>query len=271
MTEWNTGKKAGGFRWLLIAAGVLALVARMSAAEGDKASIFGSRTQSDAGLIGIIYDLKQTQKRTPIDEKYTDIVKEFLENNWDESVLNRYFRAVQPIYATQVFIPLMPADAAPAAFGVEKIIRPSRWVIHYKGQVSPPEDGTYRFLCYADDLILAAVDGKVVCQGSMDDSWIESVSPLQAAKGGPGIGNGQLRIGGDWVDMKKDVPVDLDVLIGERPGGSFCAFLLYEKKGEVYPQKDGRTIYPAFQLAPGTTPDYPSDLLKDIKYWKGYP
>ena len=269
MTGWNTGKKTGVFRWLLIAAGVFALLARMPAAEGDKASIFGSRAQSDAGLIGIIYDLKQTPKRTPIEEDYTKVAKDFLDSNWDESVLNRFFRAVQPIYATQIFIPLMRADAAPAAFGVEKIIRPSRWVIHYKGQVSPPEDGTYRLLCYADDLIFAAVDGKTVCQGSRPDMWIESVSPRQATKG-PAIGNGDLSMG-DWVDMKKDVPVDLDVLIGERPGGSFCAFLLYEKKGEVYPQKDGRTIYPAFQLAPGTTPDYPSDLLKDIKYWKGYP
>ena len=269
MTGWNTGKKTGVFRWLPIAVGVFSLVSRMSAAEGDKASIFGTRTQGESGLIGIIYDLKQTPKRTPIEEDYTKIAKEFLDNNWDESVLNRYFRAVQPIYATQIFIPLMPADAAPAAFGVEKIIRPSRWVIHYKGQVSPPEDGTYRFLSYADDLIFVAVDGKTVCQGSRPDIWIDSVCPRQATKG-PVIGNGDLSMG-DWVDMKKDVPVDLDVLIGERPGGSFCAFLLYEKKGEVYPQKDGKTIYPAFQLAPGTTPDYPSDLLEAIKYWKGYP
>ena len=269
MLERNTGKRTGAFRWLLIAVGVFCLGVQTSAAEEEKASVFGTRTQSESGLIGILYDLKQTQKRDPISEDYTAIVKEFLENNWDESVFNRYFHAVQPIYATQIFIPLMPADLAPAAFGVEKIIRPSRWVIHYKGQVSPPEDGTYRFLCYADDLIFAAVDNKVVCQGSRPDCWIESVWPQQATKG-PEIGNGNLSLG-DWVDLKKDEPVDLDVLIGERPGGNFCAFLLYEKKGEVYPQKDGKTIYPAFQLAPGDTPGYPSDLLKDIKYWKGYP
>jgi hypothetical protein len=87
---------------------------------------------------------------------------------------------------------------------------------------------------------------------------------------GPEIGNGHLSLG-DWVELKKDAPVDLDVLVGERPGGSFCAFLLYEKKGAIYPEKGGKTIYPAFQLAPGKTPGYPSDLLQDTKYWEGSP
>ena len=270
MIERNTGNRTGIFRCLLVAIGVCYLGARMSAAEADKASPFGTRTLSESGLIGMIYDLKQTQKRTPISEDYTKIVKEFLENNWDESVFSRYFRAVQPIYAAQIIIPLMPADAAPAAFCVEKIIKPSRWVIHYKGQVSPPEDGTYRFLCYADDLMFVAVDSKVVCQGSRPDCWIASVWPRQASTKGPAIGNGDLSMG-DWVDLKKDVPVDLDVLVGERPGGLFCAFLLYEKKGGAYPESNGKPIYPAFQLAPGDTPGYPSNLLKDIKCWKGYP
>ena len=270
MMGWNSDKKAVLFRWLMLAVSVCFFIAQVSAAEAEKRTLFGTRTLNEAGLIGILYDLKQNQKRAPVGEDFTGIVKEFLENNWDEAVLNRYFRAIQPIYATQIIIPEMAADAAPAAFGVEKIIKPSRWVIHYKGQVSPPEDGTYRLLCYADDLMFAALDGKIVCQGSRHDCWIDSVWPRQASTKGPQIGNGDLSMG-DWVDMKKDTPLDLDVLLGERPGGRFCAFLLYEKKGETYPQKDGKTIYPAFQLAPGETPGYPSDLLKDIKYWKGYP
>lgn len=270
MIARNPGKKNSLLHCLLLATSVLFLAPHGSAAGEEKRTLFGTRTLAEAGLIGILYDLKQTQKGTPVKEDYMKIVKEFLENDLDESVLNRCFRAIQPLYATQIFIPEMKADAAPAAFGVEKIIKPSRWVIHYKGQVSPPEDGTYRLLCYADDLMFVALDGKVVCQGSRRDIWLDSVWPRRADTSGPHIGNDSLRMG-DWVDMKKDVPLDLDVLLGERPGGSFCAFLLYEKKGEPYPKKDGRTIYPVFQLAPGDTPSYPSNLLSDIKYWKGYP
>jgi hypothetical protein len=39
-------------------------------------------------------------------------------------------------------------------------VQPSNWIIHYKGQVSPPSAGTYRFWGTADDLIAVAVNGK---------------------------------------------------------------------------------------------------------------
>ncbi|MFZ4777343.1 MAG: hypothetical protein ACOYM3_18400 [Terrimicrobiaceae bacterium] len=111
-------------------------------------SVFGSRQVSESALIGILYDLKQSQEKEPIHmdtETYGEIVDEFLSKGWDESVLNRYFRAARPLYTTQIFIPLINADAAPRAFGVEKIVKPSFWLIHYKGQVVAPCDGTWRF------------------------------------------------------------------------------------------------------------------------------
>ena len=270
VSAWNMRERPVAARWLSAVLMVFCLAARTSADEAKKGSAFGTRTLSESGLIGMIYDLKQTQKREPANQDYMTIVKEFLESDWDESVLNRYFRAVQPLYATQIFIPLMKADAAPAAFGMGKIIKPSRWVIHYKGQISPPEDGTYRFVGYADDIMFASINGQIVCQGSRKDAWIDSLLPRQGSTQGPAIANGNLSFG-VWMELKKDVPVDLDLLIGERPGGSFCAFLLYEKMGDIYPEKNGKKIYPALQMAPGETPDYPSDLLEDIKYWKGYP
>ena len=270
MSARNRRNKLLVARWLLAALGMFGLADLTSADEAENGSAFGKRTLSESGLIGMIYDLKQTQKRQPATGDYMTVVKEFLDSDWDESVLNRYFRAVQPIYATQIFIPLMPANAAPAAFGMEKIIKPSRWVIHYKGQISPPEDGTYRFVGYADDIMFAAINGQIVCQGSRNDVWIDSLLPQQASTQGPAIANGNLSLG-TWMELKKDVPVDLDLLIGERPGSMFCAFLLYEKMGVTYPEKDGKTIYPVFQLAPGETPGYPSNRLKGIQCWKGYP
>jgi hypothetical protein len=41
--------------------------------------------------------------------------------------------------------PDMMAGVAPKAFGVEKTVEPNHWLIHYKGRVSPPENGRYRF------------------------------------------------------------------------------------------------------------------------------
>jgi len=240
-------------------------------AQAADSDYFGSREIGEAGLIGIIYDLKQNQKREPSGvgpNDYFGVIREFLDKGWEESVLNRYFRSARPLYTTQIFIPLMGANAAPNAFDMQNVIKPSVWVVHYKGQVSPPADGTYRFICYADDMIAVAVNGKTVCEGSRDRGSRKKEYPK-----GSRAANGELALG-DWVDLKKDETVDLDVIVGERPGGQFCAFLMYEKKGESYASKGGTTVYPIFQLAPHETPDYPADdappFLKGAPVWHGH-
>jgi hypothetical protein len=244
----------------------------------EEANVFGRTDNSEAGLIGILYDFKQTQKRQPTGVKaseYGGILNEFLSKDWSESVLNRYFRATRPLYATQIFMPLMDAGRAPQAFDMEKVIKPSAWVVVYKGQVSPPEDGTYRFVAYADDVIAVAVNGKLVVVGGRPDT-LKHLQGWKGSQPGPRVeaANGQLSYG-DWITLKKDEPIDLDVLVGERPGGSFCAFLLYEKEGAEYP-KDAKGIpkYPIFQLAPFDTPVPSPKNAPPFSHadgtWKGY-
>lgn len=252
---------------------LLGLFGAMFSARAAESDVFGRKEQSGSALIGILYDFKQTQKRQPTGIKegeYIRVVEEFLAKDWSESVLNRYFRATRPLYTTQIFIPLMSAGQAPKAFEMEKVIKPSSWVIYYKGQVSPPEDGVYRFIGYADDLLAVAVNGKTVCVGARMNfqTWKPAAKPtLKAA-------NGMLTFG-DWIPLKKDEPVDLDVLVGERPGGSFCAFLLYEKEGVEYPKTpDGQPMYPVFQLAPAAIPEGPvkshAPFSLSPTVWRGY-
>jgi len=227
-------------------------------AQDTGGSVFGQKDNTVAGLIGIMYDLKQNQKRQPtgVDPvQYPSIIEEFLKKNWDESVLNRYFRAARPLYTTQIFIPLMSADDAPKAFDVDKVMKPSVWVVHYKGQVSPPEDGNYRFIAYADDVIAVGINGKTVCVGPHRASPLRVWTSPEKKKAGK-AGNGELTYG-EWITLKKDEPIDLDVMVGERPGGQFCAFLLYEKQGTDYPREGEVIRYPIFQLAPFDTPVRP--------------
>ncbi len=235
----------------------LLLIAPSIRAQDDTS--FGRLDNTTAnGLIGILYDLKQTQKREPSGisgNDYTRVVGDFLANDWSESVLNRYFRATRALYADQIFIPLMDAGRAPKAFGMEKVIKPSAWIVVYKGQVSPPEDGVYRFAAYADDIIAAAVNGKtVVLAGRPDTTKYLNVWSAPDAPTRIPAGNGNL-VFGDWITLKKDEPVDLDVLVGERPGGLFCAFLLYEKQGVEYQRNSkGEPQLPVFQIGRLTTP-----------------
>lgn len=249
--------KGGGGFWLLAIAGGAWVAGGCGASAQTDSALFGSSDKDAQGLIAIIYDLKQTQAREPSNvsaDSYPKVVQDFLNQGWDEVVLNRFFRVTQPLYSTQIFIPGMDAGAAPKAYGVDQVMRASCWVIHYKGQVSPPEDGVYRFVSYSDDAIAVAVNNKTVCIGARHDMQLEKVWKSQEKSGAKAF-NGHLTYG-DWIPMKKDEPIDLDVLVGERPGGDFCAFLLYQKQGETYQtDKDGHPVLPVFQLAPMEIPN----------------
>lgn len=217
---------------------------------------FGSRTRSTDSLIGILYDLKQTQDGKPTGmniKGYNDFIDKFIASKWDEAVLNDYYRAPLPLYTTQVFVPLMPAANAPKAFGVADVVKPMFWLIHYKGQVSAPETGEWRFWGYGEEVCSVAINGANV----LLSNWKEITTPTVGWKThddpGQPAANGRLRAG-DWFRLEKGQVVDLDVLIGERGGGVFCAFLLIERRGATYPSRNGAPVLPVFQLAPFATP-----------------
>ncbi|TSJ79468.1 hypothetical protein [Rariglobus hedericola] len=240
------------------------------AAFAQSEAAFGSSERKGATLIGIFYDLKQTQQREPIPEfarRYTPSLDEFLVSGFDEALLNRYFRAALPLYTTQLAVPMMSASGAPKAFGVENVVKPSYWVIHYKGQIAPPTDGTYRFVGNFDDLLVVAINRKVVLDGSRPDTKFARLGWKEPADKGPRVAANELSKYGDWVVLKAGQPVDIDILIGERPGGQFHGLLLYEKKGETYPPApNGRAALPLFQLAEKPTPN--NQILTDRPPWK---
>jgi len=215
---------------------------------------FGVKERSDASLIGILYDLKQTQDRSKTGmtvNLYSQVVDEFLSKKLDDSVMDRFYRVTQPLYATQFYIPIMNAKEAPKAFGAEKTVSPSMWLIHYKGQVVPPETGRFRFVSYADDWLAVAVNGETALVAARQDVKLTQTLWKSPEKAGMKAGNGNLKVG-DWIDFKKGVPFDIDIMIGERPGGYFCAFLMIEKEGGSYEMTpDGKfPILPIFQVAP---------------------
>jgi hypothetical protein len=172
---------------------------------------------------------------------------EFLKGGWNEAVMNRFFRATQPLYATQIYFPVMPSEVAPKAFGVEKIVKGYQWMVHYKGQVSPPETGRYRFAGVADNWMAVAVNGQTVLiakRGSVVFRDIPSFDQM-----GQHIIQESKLTYGDWMDLKKGEAVDLDVAFGETTGGSSCAILLVQKEGETYEKTEkGFPILPLFQL-----------------------
>ena len=242
---------------LTLATVTVLLITAVTSPAQDNSTVFGTSKTSEAALIGIMYDLKQTQTHEPTSvdpERYTGVVDEFLASKWDERVLNRYYRVSKPIYTTQIFVPNMNADEAPKAFGAEKMVKPSRWIIHYKGQVSAPSPGTYRFWGSADDALAVAVNGITELSGCRPDMHLRKTGWKQTGPNGARAANGSLHPG-DWFTVGANEIIDLDVIIGERPGGEFNAFLMIEKKGESYQSDgEGHSILPIFQVAPYQTP-----------------
>lgn len=225
-------------------------------------SAFGSSRKTAGAMLGIFYDLKQNQKRQPYPEgeNHLQTLGTFLDSGWDESVLSRFFRATKPLYATEVLIPTMSADGAPAAFGLTGIVRPSQWFVIYKAQVSPPEDGTYRFVGIADDVLAVAVNGKTELVSLFGGHRNYSAWQEPAPNDSIPVWAGRMKRG-DWFTCKKDQIIDLDILIGEIPGNLFGAWLFIEKQGDSYamvtdPKTGGRfPVLPVFQVKAKPVPN----------------
>ncbi|MGE9289564.1 MAG: hypothetical protein ACQKBT_01155 [Puniceicoccales bacterium] len=239
----------GGFAKLGWCWGLVWLVAlgapRVSASE------FGTSEGSEAALIGILYDLKQTQQGEPsgvTEESYAAEIGEFLNGEWDENLLNQYFRVSRPVYATRIFIRTLAADQAPKAFGVDDVVEPRLWLVHYKGQVEAPLDGVYRLAGFADDFMAARVNGETVLVCGRPDSLPEEFFWEPSSPDGLTVGNGKVRYG-NWFAVQKGEVIDLDVLVGERPGGIFSAWLYIQRKGEKYPMNVQDPVLPPFQLS----------------------
>jgi hypothetical protein len=198
------------------------------AGDRDTDSMFGSSKRTAGALIGILYDFKQDQKRQKIDmdrDTFEHSVAQFVDSGWDEGLINKYYRVPRALYTTQLQIPTINADVAPRAFGVEKTVQPQKWMVHYKGQVAAPEDGTYRFVGNSDDFVVVAVNGKTVLVAEMPGTpmgvkWYAKEAPP-----------GDYQAAGDWIPFRAGEPVDLDIVTGESPGGQYRCKLAIQKKG----------------------------------------
>ncbi|MBN2163156.1 MAG: hypothetical protein JXR25_02700 [Pontiellaceae bacterium] len=217
--------------------------------------VFGSNRRGKGDeFVGRFYDLKQT-KNGELSEigklfnaangewddphfqesrrLYRAAVARFI-NGWNAGRLDDYFMAPREKYASSFMIPQIRADEAPKAFGVQDQVQPMEWVAWYRGQITAPESGKYRFVGRADDIMVVRVKKDIVIDASfgMLGDW-QSSDPenekYQSYDGGKGC------VIGDWFYLQKGKPVPMEVLIGEEPGGYFFCQLYIQKQGVKYP------------------------------------
>ena len=221
-------------------------------------SVIGIPEADDAGnsLKVTYYNLNRRRngtKRSMDYREYITILRDFVDSDWDISKLNRFYRSPNRLRATTIMIPLTSSFLGPAAFG-EDVNEGYCWVVHYKGQLAHKDGLTFRFWGAADDVMTVRVDGQVVLAANYAGGRSEAytiagdwVSKAPNNRMFP-LGN-QKMAGGDWITLEPDVPLEMEVIAGEGPGGHFHAQLLVEVQGEDYPINDrGAHIFPIFAM-----------------------
>jgi hypothetical protein len=220
-------------------------------------SLFGMKGMAfNYGVVGNFYDFKQTRAgkpsemfgnpdaashKDPVNAKpnslYAKEVKEFLvDKNWGVGSLADKFRAPDALYASQIFIPASPATICPKAYGVEKTVKPSRWLAHYKGVVKVPQTGKVRFVGSGDDILVVRWNRKV----ALDSGYYQPVvGNANVYKDFEGVKCGEthksstgkpLRCG-PWIQMTAGAEIPIEIAIGEMPGGTFYGVLCIEVMG----------------------------------------
>lgn len=210
---------------------------------------FGSMESGAAGLHGTYYDLKFNVARKQIKDRWEipelcELYRKFFNGGWNERHFAKYYRAPQSLSATRIEIPAMPAEKAPTFFGAQETQFPA-WCVLYKGLVSPPESGIYRFVCTSDDGMAVRFDRKQVMSQHYCLSRAGVEFPIQGLfaermlpeefiphpKGYPAC-KGTLACG-QWFTVKKGEWYACEIILMETGyGGGNSAVLLVQKKGE---------------------------------------
>ena len=203
----------------------------------------GSTGVGTGGLIGTFYDLKQTSGRQPtamVDGRtgiapYRAAVRDFLEAGWSPGKLSKFYKAPDTLISGQLFITGRSANDAPKAFEVEKQVKPSRWVIHYRCYVEVPSSLPFRFVGSGDDFLLVRWNRKIALDdgyetylagGGNYKDFGEKVTQEYKVDRRPG-GLHRLKAG-PWIQVTKGTKIPVEVLIGETPGGVFDCYLAIE-------------------------------------------
>ena len=205
-------------------------------------SLFGAKLGTN-GLVGTFYDLKQTQSHRETEcapqsgiGAYREAVRDFFQSGWSPTKFAKYYKAPEPLIAGQLFIPSRSANAAPEAYGVEKEVKPSRWVVHYKGTVEVPQSLPFRFVGTGDDWLLVRWDKKIALDDGYErfvvggdgnyKDFKQTVTKEFVLDRTPG-GLHRMKAG-PWINETKGKKVPIEIAIGETPGGVFDVYLAIE-------------------------------------------
>ena len=228
-------------------------------------SAFGFREQLEGDLVGTMYDLKRDAEGRPRVPQYARDVSAILGGRMAAKSFADFYRLPRRLYLTHLFVPYSAAATGPAAFGVQDLMEPTQWVVHYTGEIQPRLSGRFRFVGMFDDLLVVAINGRT----ALEFLWTGDPSPWAPSdfvNAHPCFA-GKPLVYGDWVTLPDDQPTRIDILVGEHPGGRVGGVLLVQQEGVHYPvESNGRPILPLFTMLPLNAEE--RDRVRIFAEWK---
>ncbi len=239
----------------------------MDLPEIGQMSLFGGGVSSGNDFEVRFYCMKRnrdgSENARMSHSNYFSILRKFVKDGWNTSLLSRYYQSPKKLYATTIFIPIVTSCMGPVAFG-ESHENAACWVAHYHGKIVHKEGITFRFWGISDDVLTVAIDGKVVLAANFPWDGVDGYTIAQEwwgneAPGSRGMlfGDGKLKmadsacVGSPWITLEPGEAHDFDAIAGEGPGGEFYAMLMVEVQGEDYEMNEyGQPMYPVFALEP---------------------
>jgi len=233
-------------------------------------TLFGVPQSIGNDFVGTFYDFKRDRggRKIPYSvDGYLGALKKFVQSGWKPSTLAHYYHSPNKLYATTCMVPPVFSLVAPEAFGEPDSTGGWCWAVHYKGQLVHKDAITFRFWGMGDDVLVVRVDGKIVLSACWPD-WYGTdlssvITPYWQSRSNNSrryfYGHNKAEVG-DWITLEPGVPLDMEYIIGEAPGGHFVAMLAVEVEGVEYEKgPQGNPILPIFKTA------VPSlDLLETI-------
>ena len=251
-------------------------------ADLSKMTLMGAERSVGNDLEGTLYHLKRdamgelipgvASGQWEVNTLFKNELNNFLANNWDTRILEKYYRSPKKLYATHIMLPAFASDIALDLYGLPDDWEAGRYLILYKGEIAYSKGGRFRFWGTGDDLLFVRIGGKLVLdartsKGGSYPSWTEPWrTPNNWKSNSPEnmkhlLGTSTAKVG-DWFTLEPGVPVKMEVLLGEDMGGRTSAMLNIQEEGVEYPKnKYGSPILPAFKMA-----KIPEHVIDELEY-----
>lgn len=260
---------------------------------GEGGEGLGSGSAGGSALVGTFYDLKQTKSGAPSgivsggqgEPKVLEVLNAFLKG-WSETVLSKYYKSPNKLYASNFYLPVCLAKYGPIAYGVGDKVKEGAWVAVYRGKIRAPKSGKFRFVGTGDECIAVRFNNKTVLEAGyrLPSRWSKE-KPGRAKVSGPdhanyakevkegtdrnhkgyefiklnGIGIWNSEIGGltagNVFDVKEGEVYPIQIMVTEVPGGKFGVLLLIEDMSEGLKSNNPNNVYHLFRTNFSTPSD----------------